>query len=87
MYYTIGGSDHLLDIKQYYLFIMICLNRGGSRNNLCCFPDFKTDLHEVNVHRNTSEKKITFSSQESKQKTDKNLSVKQLLLGSGDAHL
>lgn len=60
MYYSMGGSDHLLDIKQYYLFIVICLNRAGSRNNLWCFPDFKTDLHEVNVHRNTGEKNHIF---------------------------
>lgn len=67
-----------MDIKPYYLLIIICLDRGGSRNNLQCFPDFKIDFHEVNIHRNTgAKKKITFSNQESKQKTDKNLLVKK----------
>lgn len=71
------SSRRIIILSVGAITFWTCLNRGGSRNNLQCFPDFKMDLHEGNINRNTgAKKKITFSNQESKQKTDKNLSVK-----------
>jgi hypothetical protein len=56
-HYTIYGSDYCFLIKQYYLFVIICLSGDFSQKNPWYHPDSYTGIHEVNVQRNIGEKK------------------------------